>query len=137
MALAGDGAVSRNVILIIFFILIACIFGLPDGMFAILIPATLSPLVATLLWAEWRAKKIGIVGDTQKTDDDESTLQAFPKRAYNSVYEFLSRLDAFGLLLLGTAVSLILLPLTLARTTAKDGWHNRVCLFFARRLVLI
>ncbi|KAF4609696.1 hypothetical protein D9613_012060 [Agrocybe pediades] len=89
------------------------------GMFAILIPATLSPLVITLLWNEWRAKKLGIVSD--KDSDRESTAgMSFIQK----VQDFLSRLDAFGLLLLGTAVALILLPLTLARTTAKGGWNN-------------
>lgn len=32
-----------------------------DGMFAILVPASLLPLIITLLWAEQKAKRLGIV----------------------------------------------------------------------------
>ena len=32
-----------------------------DGMFAILLPATLAPLIITLYWAENKAKKLGLV----------------------------------------------------------------------------
>lgn len=32
-----------------------------DGMFAILLPATLAPLILSLVWAELKAKKLGLV----------------------------------------------------------------------------
>lgn len=33
-------------------------------MFAILDPISLAPLIATLLWAEWKAKRLGLIGPT-------------------------------------------------------------------------
>ena len=39
---------------------------LTDGMFAILIPAALSPLIVTLVWAELKAKKLGYVPEKPK-----------------------------------------------------------------------
>ncbi len=32
-----------------------------DGMFAILIPTSLAPLIVTLVWAERKAKRLGLV----------------------------------------------------------------------------
>ncbi|KAF8198595.1 drug:h+ antiporter [Pholiota molesta] len=70
------------------------------GMFAILIPVSLMPLIITLVWAELKAKKLVV-------------------RAW-STFE---KLDVMGLLLIGTSVALILLPLTLSEK-AKGGWNN-------------
>lgn len=83
------------------------------GMFAILIPVSLSPLIITLIWAERRSKALGLV-DT-KTKDDKSVVQRFLDSA--------SQLDIPGLILIGTSVALILLPLTLANN-AKGHWNN-------------
>lgn len=86
------------------------------GMFAILIPASLSPLVITLFWAENKARKLGLVqGADVKPKEKGSLVQ----RAWGVAQQ----LDIVGLLLLGTAVALILLPLTLAQS-AKGMWNN-------------
>ena len=87
-------------------------------MFAILVPVSLSPLIVTLYWAENKAKNLGLVKKT--SSDDQKSLLA-------TVWYFIEQLDAIGLLFLGAAVSLILLPLTLTQT-AKGGWSNRTCL---------
>jgi hypothetical protein len=83
-------------------------------MFAILIPASLSPLVVTLYWAERKAKRLGLAptagvfsGDTWK----------------QRIWNFIEQLDLVGLIILGASVALILLPLTLSQT-AKSGWDN-------------
>jgi hypothetical protein len=90
-----------------------------DGMFAILIPVSLMPLIITLVWAELKAKKLGVV--SAKTEGpNESVLQ----RAW-STFE---KLDVMGLLLIGTSVALILLPLTLSEK-AKGGWNNGMHIF--------
>ncbi|KAF5326811.1 hypothetical protein D9619_005127 [Psilocybe cf. subviscida] len=65
------------------------------GMFAILVPTTLSPLIVTLLWAARRLR----------------------------LRTTASRLDVVGLLLIGASTALILLPITLSKT-AKGGWNN-------------
>ena len=80
----------------------------PDGMFAILIPVSLSSLIITPVWAE-RRSKAGLV-DTKSKDD-----KSVPQRILDSA----SRLDIPGLILIGTAVALILLPLALANNAKR------------------
>lgn len=82
------------------------------GMFAILVPAALAPLIVTLLWAEHKSKKDGLY--VPKPSDAPLSTQAF---------RMLQALDIPGLSLLGAAVALILLPITLSKT-AKGGWDN-------------
>ncbi|KAK1232837.1 hypothetical protein PQX77_004003 [Marasmius sp. AFHP31] len=77
------------------------------GMFAILVPAALSPLIITLLWAERKAKRLNLAPPAPKTD----------------LFDLAHQMDLFGLMLLGAAIALILLPLTLARG-AENGWKN-------------
>lgn len=83
-------------------------------MFAILIPVSLSPLIITLLWAERKAKRLSLA--PKKVTESSSFIR--------SVWEMTQKFDVIGLLLLGTSVALILLPLTLAGK-AKGGWSNR------------
>ena len=82
-------------------------------MFAILIPVSLAPLIVTLLWAERKAKRLGLVVKREHK-------HSLPVRLYHTA----QKLDVMGLLLIGTSVALILLPLTLAKG-AKGGWDNR------------
>jgi hypothetical protein len=86
-------------------------------MFAILWPAALAPLIVTLFWAELKAVKLGYVAPAPLADTSA-------KGRANSVVAGAKALDVLGLLLLGGAISCILLPLTLARN-AKGGWSNR------------
>ncbi|KAF8060651.1 drug:h+ antiporter [Lyophyllum atratum] len=88
------------------------------GMFAILIPVSLLPLIATLLWAENKARKLGKVLDS-KEHDASAPQEPFLKRLLHTA----DQLDVPGLLLIGTSVALILLPLTLSKA-AKGGWNN-------------
>ncbi|KAK0482096.1 drug:h+ antiporter [Armillaria luteobubalina] len=83
------------------------------GMFAILVPASLSPLIITLVWAERKAKRLGLVPEKPKSD------KSLPQQTL----EVISQLDVVGLVLIGTSVALILLPLTLAEN-ASGGWNN-------------
>lgn len=84
-------------------------------MFAILIPVSLSPLIITLYWAETKAKKLGLV----------KAAPSEPRRTIlQSIWNYAEQLDVIGLLLMGAAVALILLPLTLSQT-AKGKWDNR------------
>lgn len=86
------------------------------GMFAILVPASLAPLIVTLVWAEWTARKRGYIVDRVQK----------PRSILQKTKSAVQKLDLLGLILLGTSVALILLPLTLAQT-AKGGWKNREC----------
>ncbi|KAH0838678.1 major facilitator superfamily domain-containing protein [Lanmaoa asiatica] len=93
------------------------------GMFAILVPVSLSPLIITLLWAEYKTKKLGLI----KTIKDDSEDAMDGATSFVTILQHLRRtaaqLDLVGLILLGTAVSLILLPLTLSQTV-KGQWKN-------------
>ncbi|KAG5338263.1 hypothetical protein C0989_007826 [Termitomyces sp. Mn162] len=84
------------------------------GMFAILIPVSLLPLILTLLWAENKARKLGITPKHKVT----------AKSLSEQIFDGANRLDVPGLVLIGTCVALILLPLTLS-SGAKGGWNNR------------
>ncbi len=88
-----------------------------DGMFAILVPVSLAPLIITLLWAERKARKMNIVSTTT----DAPKLSFFARTILVA-----EQLDVLGLLLIGTSVALILLPLTLTNS-AKGGWKNGAC----------
>lgn len=102
---------SRHLWLFFFFLVL-------DGMFVILVPAALTPLIGTLLWAEKKAKKLGIIPAGQQRDGD-ATDRSFAQRCLRVV----SQLDLVGLVLLGAAVALLLLPLTLSQTV-HNQWRN-------------
>ena len=89
-------------------------------MFAVLVPAALSPLIVTLAWAERKAKKLGLVLAPAPKPDVVPTINA---RIVRPAWTFAQQLDIIGLVFIGTSVALILLPLTLAES-AKGGWHN-------------
>ncbi|KAJ3548443.1 hypothetical protein NM688_g5297 [Phlebia brevispora] len=92
------------------------------GMFAILVPVSLAPLIITLFWAEWKAKRLGLVKKALQRSTAAFSI-ASPKSWLQHIWFFIDQLDLIGLVFLGAAVALILLPLTLAET-AKNGWHN-------------
>lgn len=83
-------------------------------MFAILMPATLSPLIITLLWAERKAKRLGLTA--YEPAPVKKSLPSY-------IWSIMEQLDLVGLILLGASVALILLPLTLSQTV-HGGWHN-------------
>ena len=94
-------------------------------MFAILVPASLAPLILTLFWAENKAKSLGLAAPPPVGDD-------IAPRGKNPVLRrawlFAEQLDLVGLVMLGTAVAFILLPMTLAQR-AKGSWSNRKPLY--------
>ncbi|TFK64320.1 hypothetical protein BDN72DRAFT_963291 [Pluteus cervinus] len=107
-------------------------------MFAILVPVSLSPLIITLLWAENKAKKLGIINTFSSSSSSPPpppspapppTLSSPPTPApppttpLRKLLLLTNQLDILGLLLLASSVSLILLPLTLAQN-ARDHWKN-------------
>ncbi|TFK23755.1 ferrichrome-type siderophore transporter [Coprinopsis marcescibilis] len=82
------------------------------GMFAILVPAALAPLIITLVWAEWKAKKTGLIKKSEK----QLTF-------VENVVDTFHQLNVIGLILLCGTVALILVPITLSRVLAK-GWQD-------------
>ncbi|KAF7363585.1 hypothetical protein MSAN_01015300 [Mycena sanguinolenta] len=81
------------------------------GMFVILIPIALSPLIITLLLTERNAR------NTEEHDIGE------PKKTYKEkLLNTAQELDVIGLLLIGVSISLTLLPLSLAKHTER--WRD-------------
>lgn len=89
-----------------------------------MLPFTLAPLIITLFWAEQKAKRLGLVEKALKRSASgyaESARTRVP--VMRRIWNMIDQLDLVGLTVLGAAVALILLPLTLSQT-AKGGWHN-------------
>ncbi|KIJ58509.1 hypothetical protein HYDPIDRAFT_178059 [Hydnomerulius pinastri MD-312] len=103
------------------------------GMFAILVPAALAPLIITLLWAENKAKKLALIeavqpsyGGTASRSRSRGSMDHATRGQETLVQRFLrtaENLDLVGLILLGTAISLILLPLTISQSVTGQ-WKN-------------
>lgn len=88
------------------------------GMFVILVPVCLAPIVATMFWAQSKAKKI--------IKQQQAALQtpAQPRLSIvQQVIKAINEMDIIGLILVATSLALILLPLSLAQTS-KGGWSN-------------
>ncbi|CAE6508217.1 unnamed protein product [Rhizoctonia solani] len=83
------------------------------GMFAILVPVTILPLIVTLGWAQHKAESQGLA---------EPAPKATVKGIYK-VKEIWNEVDMLGLLILAGGVACVLLPLTLAKS-ANGGWSN-------------
>jgi hypothetical protein len=93
-------------------------------MFAILVPVSLAPLIITLLWAERKAKMLALLDSPKPRSRSSSSQPSLPRGSM--IARFLrsaEQLDLVGLVLLGLAVSLTLLPLTVGRNV-KGSWKN-------------
>lgn len=89
------------------------------GMFAIMMPALLAPTVLILFSVQHRGRameKSAAGGAAGKTKTSLSS-------SIHKVWQGLIAIDLPGLILMGFAFSLILLPLSLAEN-AKGGWNN-------------
>ncbi|KAM0193126.1 hypothetical protein ACHAPI_007856 [Fusarium lateritium] len=96
------------------------------GMFAILVPVLLLPAIFTLYTMQRRGEKAGMVTMADSKDVRVGRSEATPKNLTywaKLAYRGLIDIDIVGLILLGFAFSLILLPITLAKS-AKGGWNN-------------
>ncbi|WVW80526.1 hypothetical protein I302_102511 [Kwoniella bestiolae CBS 10118] len=96
------------------------------GMFAIMVPVLLTPAIITLYSMQIRGKKLGMTtmaGSKQqrtgKVDSDGLTRRGWLRALYDGIIE----IDLLGLILLGFAFAMILMPFTL-RKGAKGGWTN-------------
>ncbi|KAF8598531.1 drug:h+ antiporter [Ceratobasidium sp. AG-I] len=83
------------------------------GMFAILVPVTIIPLIVVLGWAQHKARVQGLIEPS--TGPSQS--------GYQKASSVLAEVDLFGLFILAGGVACVLLPLTLA-AKAKGGWSN-------------
>lgn len=96
------------------------------GMFAILVPALLVPAIITLYAMQRRGEKAGMVtlADSKdvRTGAAENTPKSFKYWAKLAFQGFIE-IDIIGLVILGFAFSLILLPFSLAEDS-DGGWAN-------------
>lgn len=83
------------------------------GIWAIVLPIAFLPLALSLFLNQRKASKLGILPESPYKGE----------RPWAVMKHLWYDLDFFGLLLLCAAISLILLPLTLA-ATARGGWSN-------------
>ncbi|KAJ7905680.1 major facilitator superfamily domain-containing protein [Mycena olivaceomarginata] len=82
------------------------------GLFAILIPIGLSPLIITLFWSERITRR-----------KRQTHARGGPKKTYTQrLLDTAEELDAVGLLLIGASISLTLLPISLAKYT--ENWRD-------------
>lgn len=90
-----------------------------DGMFIILIPIALSPLIVTLLWSDRITKRTTLASAEQQ------------KKPYTQcLLDIAEELDAVGLLLIGASISLTLVPLSFIGHTTRwgdGGEYTLVC----------
>ncbi|PSS03712.1 hypothetical protein PHLCEN_2v3966 [Hermanssonia centrifuga] len=84
------------------------------GMFAILIPISLSPLIVTLFWAEQKAKKLGLV--------DEALRRAAPDYAASihtqapittRIWRLMEQMDLVGLVLVASIIAMLVIGIVL------------------------
>lgn len=89
------------------------------GMFSIMVPVVLLPLIISLLWGERKAKKIELV---PKTENEVVKIDERPPIA-KRILGYLLDMDLLGLMLLGVGLALLLIPITLSQK-AVGGWNN-------------
>lgn len=83
-------------------------------MFCILIPATLSPVIGTLLWAQLRAKRLGLSAtDYHETNGGTAAREKDRRSIGSKLVTWAVDIDALGLILFGAGWACVLLPLTL------------------------
>ncbi|KAK0617469.1 hypothetical protein B0T14DRAFT_590171 [Immersiella caudata] len=103
------------------------------GMFAILVPVLLLPAIFTLYTMQRRGERLGMVTMAASkrvrtgADEAKTPAAAAPKataaRWFQMLRQGLIDIDIIGLIILGFAFSLILLPFTLA-SRSPGGWAN-------------
>ncbi|WWC66478.1 uncharacterized protein I206_100380 [Kwoniella pini CBS 10737] len=83
------------------------------AMFAILVPVALAPIIVTLFWAQWKAKKVIPAKASPNARKPWSVV----------IRDAALEMDLAGLILIAASLALILLPLGLA-PAAKGQWKN-------------
>ncbi|KAH8431890.1 uncharacterized protein LDX57_009540 [Aspergillus melleus] len=101
------------------------------GMFCIIAPVLVTPIILTLFYADRQAKKAGELSfaasrlETRRAEE-AGTMQIQRSTLRNRLktfWQLLDEIDIIGLMLLGLAFALILLPFSLV-SDADGGWSN-------------
>lgn len=104
------------------------------GMFAIIMPVTLSPAIGIMLWLDHKANKEGKISLNAYGQERQVLDKNWAKTIKNALIE----IDAFGLILLGFGFSLLLLPFSLYYY-AENGFKNpsMIAMFVTGGVILI
>lgn len=78
------------------------------GVFAIIVPIVVVPLIVLFMWHQHKAKKMGLI--------------PLPKEKMG-IKEFVIQFDLFGILLLAAGMALFLLPMNIY-SYQEQGWHS-------------
>ncbi|OLN81917.1 Siderophore iron transporter mirB 7 [Colletotrichum chlorophyti] len=89
------------------------------GLWAIVAPAVIGPLVLLFLWNQHKAKKMGIIEDRG----------AIRNISGAKVLKFLVDVDALGILILAAGMSFFLLPFNIY-SFQTDGWRSPMIIAF-------
>lgn len=102
-----------------------------QGMFCILIPATLAPVIGTLLWAQIRAKRLGLSATNFDEQQGGAIAAAKDRRSFGSkLLSWAIDIDALGLILFGAGWACILLPLTLTNKNTLTWSSYKIIILF-------
>ncbi|WWC63938.1 uncharacterized protein I303_106544 [Kwoniella dejecticola CBS 10117] len=96
------------------------------GMFIIMVPILMAPAIGVLFWADWKAKKIGALSLASSSYARRHALgqEDGPKKSFTQMFVYYCEMiDVLGLLLMGFAWAMLLLPFTLY-ASAKNHWKN-------------
>lgn len=100
-------------------------------MFCILIPATLAPVIGTLLWAQIRAKRLGLSATNFDEQQGGAVATAKDRRSFGSkLLSWAIDIDALGLILFGAGWACILLPLTLTNKNTLTWSSYKIIILF-------
>ncbi|PLB45227.1 hypothetical protein P170DRAFT_440373 [Aspergillus steynii IBT 23096] len=101
------------------------------GMFCIIAPALVTPIIVTLFYADHQAKKAGELSFAASRLETRRAVEAGTmqiqrptlQNRFSTFWQLLDEIDIIGLMLLGMAFALILLPFSLV-SDADGGWSN-------------
>ncbi|UZJ54080.1 hypothetical protein CBS101457_003400 [Exobasidium rhododendri] len=94
------------------------------GMFAIMMPVLLSPVILLLYYMQWKAQKLGMVSLADKGVRRKGIEFKYKDmRLVQVLKQSAIEIDLVGLILLGFGFALLLLPFSLAKNS-KGGWDN-------------
>lgn len=91
------------------------------GMFTIILPCTVLPCAFALIYIQRKAKQSGIVAKNAAKYGIKTNYSS--KAWVGKIYKFSVEMDLLGLLVLGTSLALILLPMSLYES-ADNGFRN-------------
>lgn len=92
-------------------------------MFCFIIPAGAAPIIITLLWGQWKAKKLGLSANNYNNDPAHQLRVHDNRSFFQKWLNIFVEIDAFGLLLIGAGLALILLPLTIVNQ-GTNSWDS-------------